>query len=96
MQFHYNAAFKCLNSTTKTQGKDVKFVPGGVGGVRGEGNCSEGSYLGVIAQRVVVLCKCPGSKSPGGYCLVGNFSRTIAGEQLSRDLVDISMDISGG
>ena len=63
MQFHYNAAFKCLKSTTKTQGKDVKFVPGGVG---------------------------------GRVCLVGNFSRTIAGEQLSRDLVDISMDISGG
>ena len=36
MQFHYNAAFKCLKSTTKTQGKDVKFVPGG-GGVGGVG-----------------------------------------------------------
>ena len=47
-------------------------------------------------REVVVLCKCPGSKSPGGYCLGGNFSRTIAGEQWSRELVDISMDISGG
>ena len=89
MQFHYNAAFKCLKSTTKTLGKDVKYVQGRIiqgkiswgnfmgGDFQVGGNCPEGNYLGVIAQEVVVLWKLHRGQLSKRQLSRGNYSGVI-------------------